>query len=132
GGSEVPTFMAYTVEKKLDDRRENPEFGKGAIRGLAAPEAAGNATTGTAMASLLALGLPVSSTAAIMLAAFQQYGIQPGPLLFERAPDLVWGLLASFFIAMVVLLALNLPLAPLWAKLVDIPKQYLYPGIAVF
>ncbi|PPF38478.1 MULTISPECIES: tripartite tricarboxylate transporter permease [unclassified Pseudoclavibacter] len=132
GGSEVPTFMAYSLEKKIDGRRKDPEFGKGAIRGLAAPEAAGNATTGTAMASLLALGLPVSSTAAIMLAAFQQYGIQPGPLLFERAPDLVWGLLASFFIAMVVLLLLNLPLAPLWAKLADIPKQYLYPGIAVF
>jgi putative tricarboxylic transport membrane protein len=132
GGAEVPTFMAYSVEKTLDKRRKTPRFGTGAIRGLAAPEAAGNATTGTAMASLLALGLPVSSTAAIMLAAFQQYGIQPGPLLFDRAPDLVWGLLASFFIAMVVLLILNLPLAPLWAKLVDIPREYLYPGIAVF
>ncbi|MCU1404259.1 MAG: tripartite tricarboxylate transporter permease [Glaciihabitans sp.] len=132
GGAEVPTFMAYSLEKNLDKRRAKPKFGTGAIRGLAAPEAAGNATTGTAMASLLALGLPVSSTAAIMLAAFQQYGIQPGPLLFDRAPDLVWGLLASFFIAMVVLLILNLPLAPLWAKLVDIPRHYLYPGIAVF
>jgi len=132
GGSEVPTFMAYSLERRLDARRKKPMFGKGAIRGLAAPEAAGNATTGTAMASLLALGLPVSSTAAIMLAAFKQYGLQPGPLLFDRAPDLVWALLASFFIAMIVLLLLNLPLAGLWAKLIDIPQQYLYAGIAVF
>lgn len=132
GGSEVPTFMAYSLEKRLDARRTKPMFGRGAIRGLAAPEAAGNATTGTAMASLLALGLPVSSTAAIMLAAFKQYGLQPGPLLFDRAPDLVWALLASFFIAMIVLLLLNLPLAGVWARLIDIPRPYLYAGIAVF
>ena len=132
GGADVPTFIAYGVEKRLDARRPSPMFGRGAIRGLAAPEAAGNATTGTAMGALLALGLPVSATAAIMLAAFQQYGLQPGPLLFDRAPDLVWGLLASFFIAMVVLLILNLPFAPLWAKLLLIPKPYLFGGIAVF
>ncbi len=132
GGAEVPTFMAYDVERRLDRRRPDPQFGKGAIRGLAAPEAAGNATTGTAMGALLALGLPVSSTAAIMLAAFQQYGLQPGPLLFDRAPDLVWALLASFFLAMIVLLVLNLPFAPLWAKLLLIPKPYLYAGIMMF
>ena len=107
-------------------------FGRGAIRGLAAPEAAGNATTGTAMGALLALGLPVSATAAIMLAAFQQYGLQPGPLLFDRAPELVWALLASFFIAMIVLLIINLPFAQYWAKLLLIPKPYLYAGITVF
>ena len=132
GGSEVPTFMAYDVERRLDRRRENPEFGQGAIRGLAAPEAAGNATTGMAMGALLALGLPVSSTAAIMLAAFQQYGLQPGPLLFTRAPELVWSLLASFFVAMVVLLLLNLPFASVWSKLLLIPRPYLYAGITVF
>lgn len=132
GGSEVPTFMAYDVERRLDRRRAQPQFGTGAIRGLAAPEAAGNATTGTAMGALLALGLPVSSTAAIMLAAFQQYGLQPGPLLFDRSPELVWALLASFFVAMVVLLILNLPFAPLWAKLLLVPKPYLYAGITVF
>lgn len=132
GGADVPTFMAYGLERRLDRRRKDPQFGHGAIRGLAAPEAAGNATTGTAMGALLALGLPISSTAAIMLAAFRQYGLQPGPLLFDRAPELVWGLLASFFIAMVVLLILNLPFAPLWAKLLLIPEPYLYAGIAVF
>ena len=132
GGSEVPTFMAFALERRLDRRRPDPQFGSGAIRGLAGPEAAGNATTGTAMGALLALGLPVSATAAIMLAAFQQYGLQPGPLLFDRAPELVWALLASFFIAMVVLLVLNLPFAPLWAKLLLIPKPYLYAGIMLF
>ncbi len=131
GGADVPTFIAYSVEKNLDARRDKPKFGTGAIRGLAAPEAAGNATTGTAMGALLALGLPVSATAAIMLAAFRQYGLQPGPLLFDRAPDLVWGLLASFFIAMFVLLIINLPFAQLWAKLLLIPRPYLYGGIAL-
>lgn len=132
GGSEVPTFMAYDVERRLDRRRTNPQFGKGAIRGLAAPEAAGNATTGMAMGALLALGLPVSATAAIMLAAFQQYGLQPGPLLFERSAAMVWALLASFFVALIVLLILNLPFAQFWAKLILIPAPYLYAGIVVF
>ena len=80
------------------------------------------------MGSLLALGLPTSATAAIMLAAFQQYGMQPGPLLFTRNADLVWALLASLFIGMFVLLIINLPFAPLWAKLLLIPKPYLYAG----
>ena len=132
GGAEIPTFLAFGAERKLDRRRPDPQFGKGAIRGLAAPEAAGNATTGMAMGALLALGLPVSATAAIMLAAFRQYGLQPGPLLFERAPDLVWALLASFFIAMIVLLVINLPFAMVWAKLLLIPQPYLYAGITVF
>lgn len=72
------------------------------------------------------------SVAAVMLAAFQQYGIQPGPLLFEREPELVWGLIASLFAGMVLLLALNLPLAPVWAKLLRIPRPYLYAGILFF
>ncbi|GAA1213163.1 tripartite tricarboxylate transporter permease [Prauserella alba] len=132
GGAEVPTFLSYDVERRLDRRRRDPQFGKGAPRGLAGPEAAGNATTGMAMGALLALGLPVSATAAIMLAAFRQYGIQPGPLLFDTSADLVWPLLASFFIAMVVLLLINLPFAQLWAKLLLIPPPYLYAGIVVF
>ncbi len=132
GGSEIPTFLAYDVERRLDRRRPDPQFGKGAIKGLAAPEAAGNATTGMAMGALLALGLPISATAAIMLAAFQQYGMQPGPLLFDRNPELVWALLASFFIAMVVLLIINMPFAQYWAKLLLIPAPYLYAGITMF
>lgn len=132
GGSEVPTFLAYGTEKHLAKRRNDPEFGTtGSIRGLAAPEAAGNATAGTAMGALLALGLPTSATAAIMLAAFQQYGMQPGPLLFERSGDLVWALLASLFIGLLILVVLNLSFAPVWAKLLHIPRHYLYAGITV-
>lgn len=132
GGSEIPTFLAYGNERRIDRRSEKPEFGGGAIRGVAAPEAAGNATSGTAMGALLTLGLPTSATAAIMLAAFQQYGMQPGPLLFERDGELTWALLASLFIGLVVLLILNLPFAPLWAKLLLLPRPYLYAGISMF
>lgn len=132
GGAEVPTFLAYGTERRLDRRRAQPMFGRGAIQGVAGPEAAGNATAGTAMGALLALGLPTSATAALLLAAFQQYGLQPGPLLLERSGDIVWALLAGFFLAMVVLLILNLPFAPLWAQLLRVPKPYLYAGIAVF
>ncbi|WP_269184503.1 tripartite tricarboxylate transporter permease [Modestobacter sp. VKM Ac-2985] len=132
GGAEVPTFLAYGTERRLDRRRPKPMFGRGAIQGVAGPEAAGNATAGTAMGALLALGLPTSATAALLLAAFQQYGLQPGPLLFERSGDIVWALLAGFFLAMLVLLVLNLPFAPLWAQLLRVPKSYLYAGIAVF
>ncbi|MBY6437140.1 tripartite tricarboxylate transporter permease [Rhodococcus kroppenstedtii] len=132
GGAEVPSFLAYGTERRLDRRRPNPMFGMGAIRGVAGPEAAGNSTAGTAMGALLALGLPTSATAAILLAAFQQYGIQPGPLLFDRNGEIVWALIASLFVGMVVLLILNLPFAPLWAQLLRIPKNYLYAGITVF
>ncbi|KGJ71809.1 tripartite tricarboxylate transporter TctA [Cryobacterium roopkundense] len=133
GGSEVPTFLAYGTEKKLAKRRGDTMFGtRGAIQGVAGPEAAGNATAGTAMGALLALGLPTSATAAMMLAAFQQYGMQPGPLLFERSADLVWPLLASLFVGLVMLLIINLPFASVWAKLLLVPKHYLYAGVAVF
>ncbi|GGA65824.1 hypothetical protein GCM10011490_15590 [Pseudoclavibacter endophyticus] len=132
GGAEVPTFLAYGTEKRLARRRGDTEFGTtGSLRGVAGPEAAGNATAGTAMGALLALGLPTSATAAIMIAAFQQYGLQPGPLLFERNADLVWTLLASLFIGLVVLLGINLGLAGLWVRLLRVPKPYLYAGIAV-
>ncbi len=132
GGAEVPTFLAYGTERKLDARRAEPMFGKGSIQGVAGPEAAGNATAGSAMGALLALGLPTSATAALLLVAFQQYGMQPGPLLFERSADVVWALLAALFIAMVILLILNLPFAPMWAMLLRVPKEYLYAGITVF
>ncbi|WP_411731989.1 tripartite tricarboxylate transporter permease [Paeniglutamicibacter sp.] len=132
GGSEVPTFLAYGTEKRLAARNGDTDFGTiGSIRGVAAPEAAANATAGTAMGALLALGLPTSATAAIMLAAFQQYGMQPGPLLFERSGPMVWTLLASLFIGLVILLILNMQFAVLWAKLLLIPRHYLYAGIAV-
>ena len=99
---------------------------------MAGPEAANNAAAAGMLAPLLSLGLPTSATAAIMLAAFQQYGLQPGPLLFESNPELVWGLIASLYIGNVLLLVLNLPMAGIWVKLLHIPRPWLYAGILVF
>ncbi|MFH8572165.1 tripartite tricarboxylate transporter permease [Streptomyces sp. NPDC017993] len=130
GGAEIPTFLSYVTEKKLSKHRD--EFGRGAIEGVAGPESASSASAAGTLVSMLTLGLPTTAVAAVMLAAFQQYGIQPGPLLFEREPDLVWGLIASLFVGMVLLLVLNLPLAPVWAKLLRIPRPYLYAGILFF
>ncbi|MFI6579270.1 tripartite tricarboxylate transporter permease [Nocardiopsis sp. NPDC050513] len=132
GGAEIPTFLSYGAEKALARRRGNSEFGRGAIEGVAGPEAANNATTATAMVPLLGLGLPTSATAAVMLAAFQQYGIQPGPLLFEDEGNLVWALLASMFIGTFLLLLINLPFAPLWARLLLLPQRHLFAGLMVF
>ena len=130
GGAEIPTFLSYSLEKRLS---KNPqEFGKGAIEGVAGPEAANNASAAGVLVPLLTLGLPTSATAAIMLAAFQEYNLQPGPLLFASNPELVWGLIASLYIGNFMLLVLNLPLAPLWARLLEIPQPLLYGGILVF
>jgi putative tricarboxylic transport membrane protein len=130
GGAEVPTFLSYFVEKRLSPKPE--EFGHGAIEGVAGPEAANNASAAGVLVPMLALGLPTSATAAIMLSAFQSYGITPGPLLLQQQPALVWGLIASLYIANVMLLALNLPLVGLWARMLRIPEPLLYGGILVF
>src|SRR5262245_36610161 len=120
GGAEIPTFLSYSAERRLT--RYPEEFGKGAIEGVAGPEAANNASAAGTLVPLLTLGLPTSATAAMMLAGFQQYGLNPGPLLFAERPDLVWGLIASLFIANVMLLVLNLPLVGLWVRLLAIPQ----------
>ena len=130
GGSEIPTFLSYLVEKKLSKHPE--EFGQGAIEAVAGPEAANNAAAAGVLAPLLSLGLPTSATAAIMLAAFQQYGLQPGPLLFDTNPALVWGMIASLYIGNVLLLVLNLPMAGVWVKVLQVPRPWLYSGILVF
>jgi putative tricarboxylic transport membrane protein len=130
GGAEVPTFVSYFLEKKLSKTPE--EFGHGAIEGVAGPEAANNASAAGVLVPMLALGLPTSATAAIMLSAFQSYGINPGPLLLQSQPELVWGLIASLYVGNVMLLLLNLPLAGLWAKILTIPSPWLYGGILVF
>jgi putative tricarboxylic transport membrane protein len=130
GGAEIPTFLSYMTEKRLSKRPE--EFGQGAIEGVAGPEAANNAAAAGVLVPLLALGLPTSATAAILLAAFQQYGLQPGPLLFASEPELVWGLIASLYIGNTMLLVLNLPLVGLWVRLLAIPRPLLYAGILVF
>lgn len=130
GGAEIPTFLSYITEKKLSKHPE--EFGKGAIEGVAGPEAANNASAAGTMVPMLSLGLPTNATAAVMLAALTSYGIQPGPLLLQREGNLVWALIASLFIGNLLLLILNLPLAPAWAKLLRIPRPYLYAGILFF
>jgi putative tricarboxylic transport membrane protein len=130
GGAEVPTLLSYTLERKLAG--EPNQFGHGAIEGVAGPEAANNAAATGTLVPLLALGLPTSATAAMLLAGFQQYGLVPGPLLFITNTDLVWGLIASFFIGNLMLLVLNLPLVGLWVKLLTVPQPYLYAGILVF
>ena len=126
-GATIASFLSYALERRLSRRRS--EFGKGAIEGVAGPEAANNASAGGALVPLLGLGIPGSGTTAVMLAAFQLYGLQPGPLLFTNQPDLVWGLIASLYIANIALLVLNLPLVGIWVRLLDIPKPLLYAGI---
>ena len=131
GGAEIPTFLSYALEKRLSKHKE--EFGTtGAIEGVAGPEAANNASAAGVLVPMLTLGLPTSATAAIMLSAFQSYGINPGPLLLQTQPALVWGLIASLFIANVILVILNLPLIGLWVRLLKIPAPQLYAGILVF
>jgi len=130
GGAEIPTFLSYATEKKLSKFPE--EFGNGAIEGVAGPEAANNASVTGALVPLLTLGIPTSATAAILLTAFQNYGIQPGPMLFQMQTDLVWGLIASLYVGNVLLLVLNLPLVGIWVKVLAIPRPLLYAGILVF
>jgi putative tricarboxylic transport membrane protein len=129
GGSELPTLLSYAIEKRLS--RHPEEFGRGAIEGVAGPEAANNAAAAGTLVPLLTLGLPTSATAAVLLAAFQQFGLQPGPLLFEREPGLVWGVIASLYVGNLMLLVLNLPLVGLWIRLLAIPRPQLYAGILV-
>lgn len=129
-GGTLATFMAYGVEKRVSKQPE--KFGQGVIEGVAAPEAANNAAAGGSLVPLLALGIPGSATTAVMLIAFQIYGLQPGPLLFENSGNLVWGLIASLYIANILLVLLNLPLIGLWAKLLKTPSGLLYSAVLVF
>jgi putative tricarboxylic transport membrane protein len=130
GGAEIPTFLSYATEKRLSKHRD--EFGHGAIEGVAGPEAANNAAAAGVLVPLLTIGLPTSATAAVILTAFQSYGLQPGPTLFTESGPLVYTLLASLYIGNVMLLVLNLPLVRAWAKLLTIPAHTIYAGILVF
>jgi putative tricarboxylic transport membrane protein len=130
GGADIASFLSYAAEKQFSSKPE--EFGKGAIEGVAGPEAANNASAAGTLVPLLTLGLPTTATAAIMLAGFQQFGLQPGPLLFITSKELVWGLIASLLVANFMLLVLNLPLIGIWVRLLTIPRPWLYGGILVF
>ena len=123
----ISTFVSYAVERKLS--KEPEAFGTGKIEGVAGPETANNATTGSAMIPLLVLGIPAIPATAILLSALQIHGVQPGPQLISEHPDVFWGLIASMYIGNVVLLILNLPLVGIFVNLLRIPYAYLAPGV---
>lgn len=129
-GAVIPTFMAYALEKRLSKSPER--FGKGAIEGVSGPETANNAYANASMIPLFALGVPASPTIAVLMGAFIINGLTPGPFLFQERPDLVWAVIASFFIGNVILLALNLPLVGLWARMLRVPFSYLCVGVLIF
>jgi putative tricarboxylic transport membrane protein len=129
-GPTVASFLAYTVEKKISKRPE--QFGKGAIEGVASPESANNAAATAAMVPMLTLGIPGSATTAIMLGGLMMWGLRPGPMLFEKNPQFVWGLIASQYIANIMLLILSTLFIPLFVRAVRIPYSILMPLIVVF
>ncbi|KNX39973.1 Tripartite tricarboxylate transporter TctA family protein [Roseovarius tolerans] len=127
-GASLGSVMAYSMEKQTSDK--DGTFGKGDPRGVAAPEAGNNAASGGALIPMLSLGVPGSGTTAVMLAMLISLNVQPGPLLFERQPDLVWGLVASLYMANVALLVLNLPMIGLFSRLMIVPTWALMPIVA--
>lgn len=132
GGAEIPTILSYAGERQTASAKAHAEFGHdGAIEGVAGPEAANNATATAALIPLLTLGIPTSNTTAMLLSTFQHYDIQPGPQLFESATTLVWTLIASLYLGNLILLALNLPLAGAWSRLLRIPRPQLHAVLLV-
>jgi putative tricarboxylic transport membrane protein len=129
-GLSIASFMAYTFERRTS--RYSDEMGKGAIEGVAAPEAANNAAAQTAFIPTLTLGIPGSATMALMLGAMIMHNIQPGPQVMASNPELFWGLIASMWIGNAMLVVLNLPLVGLWVKLLTVPYGVLFPAILLF
>lgn len=130
GGAALASFGAYALEKKISPNRA--EFGKGAIEGLAAPEAANNAGAQMSFVPMLTLGIPTNVVMALMIGAMVVQGIQPGPGVMTQQPELFWGVIVSMWVGNVMLLVLNLPLIGLWVKMLSVPYRYLYPMILVF
>jgi len=126
-GGTMAALMSYNNEKNFSKHPE--EFGKGAIEGLAAPEAANNASSVGALIPMMTLGIPGSGTTAVMLGALLMLGLQPGPMLFQQQPDVAWGMIASMFIGNFILVIINLPLASVLVRLLSIPAKVLYPII---
>jgi putative tricarboxylic transport membrane protein len=129
-GPTIASFLAYTVEKKIS--RHPEQFGRGAIEGVAGPESANNAASAGAMVPMLTLGIPGSATTAVMLGGLMMWGLRPGPLLFEKNPDFVWGLIASQYVANAMLLILNIAFIPLFVRALRLPYSILMPLIVVF
>lgn len=126
-GATVASFMAYAMEKGLSKHPE--KFGTGVLEGVAGPETADNASTGGALVPLFTLGIPGSGSTAILLAALMMLGLRPGPLLMQEQPQIVWGIIASMYVGNILLLAINVPLAPLVAMALRIPYSFLYPAV---
>jgi putative tricarboxylic transport membrane protein len=130
GGAVIASFASYAIEKKVSKHPE--EFGKGAIQGVAGPEAANNAAAGGAFIPLLTLGIPANPVVAVLLGSLIIHGLQPGPMLLSKAPDVFWGTIVSMYIGNGMLLVLNLPLIPLWVQVLKVPYFLLYPLIFLF
>jgi putative tricarboxylic transport membrane protein len=130
GGAVLASFAAYTLEKKI--AKDPSKFGKGDIRGVAAPESANNAAAQTSFIPLLTLGIPPNPVMALMVGAMIIQGIQPGPQVMSQRPELFWGMIASMWIGNLLLVVLNLPLIGMWIKLLTVPYRLLYPAILVF
>ena len=130
GGPLIASFMSYAVEKKISKHPER--FGKGEIAGVAAPESANNAGATTCFIPMLSMGIPPTAGMALMLGALIVYGLEPGPFLINKAPDLFWGTVASMYTGNLLLLILNLPLIPLWVRMLRIPYPFLFPMILLF
>src|SRR5271157_2679258 len=130
GGAIIASFASYAIEKKVAKHPE--EFGHGAIQGVAGPESANNSAASGNFIPLLTLGIPCNAVMAILLGALMIHGLQPGPLLMTKAPDLFWGTIVSMYIGNVMLLVLNLPLIGLWVKVLKVPYYLLYPLILLF
>ena len=126
-GATIASFVAYIVEKKL--ARDPSRFGRGAIEGVAAPEASNNAAAAGAMVPMLSLGVPGSGTTAVILGALIMFGLRPGPEMFDKNAELVWAVIASMYVGNAILLIMNLPLASLFARLLQVPYRWLYPPI---
>jgi len=129
-GAIIPTFISYALEKRI--ARQPERFGRGAIEGVAGPEAANNAATGGSMIPLLTLGLAPNVVMAVLLGAFLIHGVQPGPLLIKEHPEIFWGVITSMYVGNVMLLVLNLPLIGLWVQLLRVPYGILFPLILLF
>ena len=130
GGAVLASFSAYTLEKKI--AKDPSRFGKGAVEGVAAPEAANNAAAQTSFIPLLTLGIPPNPVMALMVGAMIIQGIQPGPQVMAERPELFWGLIVSMWIGNLMLVVLNLPMIGIWIKLLTVPYRMLYPAILVF
>jgi len=130
GGAVVSSFAAYTVEKRFSKHPER--FGKGAIEGVAAPEAANNAAAQTSFIPLLTLGIPPNAVMALMVGAMTIHGIVPGPQVMTKQPELFWGMIASMWLGNLMLVIINLPLVGVWVSLLRVPYRLLFPSIIVF